>query len=484
MLSMVMILSRRLRASIRLLGVVRIIVLGFLLSRFQLAALEAPQAEVFHWSPNSNGVDADIKAWPLTRLLERIAAKTRWQIYVEPDTKRLVSAKFKGLSRDEALRRLLGDLSYMLIPGTNGAPKLYIFRTTSRAATDLVTAPAERDKEGGEGKPIPNELIVRLKPGSKESIDQLAARLGAKVIGRADDIHAYRLRFDDPAATDSARASLASDTNVSAVDSNYLVGGPDRPDALTAGGLPGIALRPQAPADGSKMIVGLIDTALQTQGTALKGFLLPSVSVAGDAALPSDQPTHGTSMAETILLSLSRAQSSSGTTPVQILPIDVYGSGETITIFEIGKGIYAAIEGGAKIVNMSRGGDGDSSFVHDMIQAGYAQGVIFIGSAGNQPVTSLTYPAAYPEVISVTAIGRDGQLASYANKGNWVEVAAPGTGLVPFQNQTWVVVGTSTSAANVSGVAASLLGSTQKTGTALQALLMQTLGGHTAPPKP
>jgi len=140
--------------------------------------------------------------------------------------------------------------------------------------------------------------------------------------------------------------------------------------------------------------------------------------------------------------------------------------------------------GGAKIVNMSLGGDGDSSFVHDMIQAGYAQGVIFIGSAGNQPVTSLTYPAAYPEVISVTAIGRDGQLASYANKGNWVEVAAPGTGLVPFQNQTWVVVGTSTSAANVSGVAASLLGSTQKTGTALQALLMQTLGGHTAPPKP
>ena len=51
-------------------------------------------------------------------------------------------------------------------------------------------------------KHVPNELLVKLKPGA--DIDALAKLLGAKVIGRDDKLGIYRLQFADAAATDAA----------------------------------------------------------------------------------------------------------------------------------------------------------------------------------------------------------------------------------------------------------------------------------------
>jgi hypothetical protein len=428
------------------------------------------------WRAAENRVDAEIEGWPLTQLLEKLSAKTRWQVLLEPELKHTVCAKFSGLKVDEALRRLLGNLNFMLAPAANAPARLYIFRTSMAAATELVAAPAEHLADEGATPPLPNELIVTLKPGAKESIDELAQRLGARIIGRADELRAYRLRFEDEAATQAARTALESDPNVSAVDANYQVPRPDRPEPLAVGLLlPPFTLRPKATADGSRVVVGLIDTAVQTQGTILKDFLLPGVSVAGEASVPANQPTHGTSMAETLLYRLSLAPDSSSGTPVRILPVDVYGAGQSTTTFEIARGIYAAINGGAAIVNLSLGGEADSRFLHEVIQAGHDQGVVFFGAAGNEPVATPTYPAAYPEVVAVTASSRDGGIASYANRGEFVAAAAPGTSVIPFNDRPYLIVGTSAAAANASGVAAAQMAATRKTGADLEARVRQLL---------
>jgi hypothetical protein len=427
------------------------------------------------WRQKENSVDAQIEGWPLTRLLERVAAKTRWQVLLEPDTQYTVSAKFTGLKTSDALRRLLGGLNFMLVPAASGPTRLYIYRTSMGAATELVAAPAERTGPEGESSAIPNELIVTLKADARESIDDLAKRLGAKVVGRADELHAYRLRFQDEAATRGACEALGTEPDVSAVDANYEVTRPDRPEALGGGPLPPFTLRPKATVDANRVVVGLIDTALQTQGTVLKDFLLPAVSVAGAAEVPPNQPTHGTSMAETLLYRLSLAPDSASGTPVRILPVDVYGAGESTTTFEIARGIYAAINGGASIINLSLGGEADSRFVHEVIKSGHDQGVMFLAASGNEPVTTATYPAAYPEVTAVTATSRNGGLASYANRGDFVSAAAPGTSVIPFNDRPYVVVGTSVSTANASGVAAALMAATHKTGADLEALVRQTL---------
>ncbi len=143
-------------------------------------------------------------------------------------------------------------------------------------------------------------------------------------------------------------------------------------------------------------------------------------------------------------------------TSVKILPVDVYGNNPTTTTFDVANGIYQAISGGANIINLSLGSSGDSPYMHSIITQGAQQGVQFYAAAGNQPVTTPTYPAAYPEVVSVTASDPNGQIASYANRGSFINMIEPGDNIVPFNGQSWLVEGTSTSTAFATGTAAGL----------------------------
>lgn len=118
------------------------------------------------------------------------------------------------------------------------------------------------------------------------------------------------------------------------------------------------------------------------------------------------------------------------------------------------KGIYAAINAGATIINLSMGGDGENRFLSNLIQDSYKSGVLFFGAAGNEPTLAPTYPAAYPEVVAVTAGDKRGNIAPYANRGSFVDVVAPGVSVVDFNGDSFFVSGTSASAAYMSGTAA------------------------------
>src|SRR4029079_998303 len=117
-------------------------------------------------------------------------------------------------------------------------------------------------------------------------------------------------------------------------------------------------------------------------------------------------------------------------------------------------GVYTAVAAGASVVNLSLGGEGDSPFLASLIHAAHEQGVVFFGAAGNQPTTAATFPAAYPDVVAVTAGDRKGNVAPYANRGDFVDVIAPGVSRVDYQGQSYMVRGTSAATAYVSGTAA------------------------------
>ena len=417
-----------------------------------LTAAPAWAADTLKWETNRNQVTADIKSGKLLPLLEQIASATGWHVFVEPGSARTISAKFDKLAPGEALHLLLGDLNFALIPETNASSQLLVFHTQMKNATQAVR-PVSAAEAGAKGKLIPNELIVRLKPGAK--IDELAKLLGAKVIGKIDSLNAYRLQFEDQAATDAARQSLAGNPDVASVDSNFSIDRPPTPAGAQGGSLPPppqLQLNP--PPSSGRVIVGLVDTALQPLGNGLDAFLLKALSAAGDAQLDPNNPSHGTSMAETLLRSLSAA--TKGNSSVQILPVDVYGPNATTSTFDVANGIAMAVNGGANPINLSLGSDGDSSFLHGIIQDGSSKGIVFIAAAGNTPVTSPFYPAAYPEVMGVTAVDQ-GQLAPYANRSPTDSLGAPGTSVIYFDGQPYVVTGTSASSATVAGVTSAFM---------------------------
>src|SRR5438309_9861450 len=137
-----------------------------------IATCPVGASDLLDWKPDH--VAADISGWKLEKFLQSLSKASGWQIYVEPDTEYLVSTKFKDRPQGEALRLLLGDLNFALLPAqSNGPPRLYVFRTTMQEATQLVKL-----QQKSRAKPIANELIVKVKPGV--NIDELAKKLGAK----------------------------------------------------------------------------------------------------------------------------------------------------------------------------------------------------------------------------------------------------------------------------------------------------------------
>ena len=418
-----------------------------------LAALSlsarAADANSLVWHRATDRVDADVRGMALWPLLEKIAVEAGWHIYVEPDTTHTTSAKFKNLPSGDALKMLLGDLNFALVPRTNGVPQLYVFRTERQNATLLVRAP------NATAKHVANELLVKLKPGT--DIDALAKAIGAKVIGRNDKLGIYRLQFGDADATDAALASLKNNSDVLAVDYNYVFDPPATPQLLANApvGPVSLTLDPATTGDPCNPVVGLIDTQVQSLGSQLDPFLLKPISVVGDAAANTSTITHGTAMAETILRAVSQA--AGGNSSVRILSVNVYGTGETTTSWSVALGIQAAVDNGATMLNLSLGGPSDSAVLDSVIQQAIAAGIPVYAAAGNQPVSTPTYPAADLGVIAVTAT-QGGQLAPYANFGSFVSLALPGASVVYLGGQAYVIQGTSPATAYATGVAAGTKG--------------------------
>lgn len=397
------------------------------------------------WNKANDRVDADVRGLGLTPLLEQIAADTGWQVFVEPGTTHTASSKFKDLPTGEALRRLLGKLNFALVPQTNASPRLYVFRTEMKMATRQVRA----FREAPGAKRIPNELIVKLRPGA--DIHELARRLGAEVVGCIEKLNVCRLRFADAAAADTARELLALDSDVLAVDYNYSLERPLPPLTAASGGSAPLQLKLNPPDGDGQIVIGLIDTAFQSLCGDLNQFVRPPISVAGEVQLPPNVPTHATGMANMMLRSLQTT--TQGSTSVQIQPVDVYGPNATSSTYDVANGIVTAVNSGANVINLSLGSQGDSPFLQGVIQAVQDRGIPVIAAAGNEPVTTPFYPAAYPGVLAVTALDR-GQIAPYANRGSFVDVAAPGAGVFCFNGQSYFITGTSASAAYASGVVA------------------------------
>lgn len=94
-------------------------------------------------------------------------------------------------------------------------------------------------------------------------------------------------------------------------------------------------------------------------------------------------------------------------------------------------GIIYAVENGAKIISCSWGYSGSgSSFEQDVIRYAVAQGAVVIAAAGNENSSQTHYPAAYSSVLAVAAVNSDDSKAVYSNFGDYVDVSAPGSGIL------------------------------------------------------
>lgn len=423
-------------------------------SAFSAATSDSKEAsQVLTWRKNKSA-DAQIENLPLPKVLSRLSSATGWKIFLQPGLDQKVSVQFRNATQGDALKLLLGNLSYALVPQTGGGAKLYVYKTSLSDATTLI----EPDRASRPKNWLDKEMIISLAPGSKQDVDKLGEELGGKVVAKSDALNAYRLEFPDAETAEAARQKIAARDDLASHD-NYGFDRPPNPGGGTPSPESLFPLDPNPVARGDQVTVALVDTPIQPLGGKMNDFILSSVHIRDHpGALPGD-PMHATSMAHTLLNSMAFSQDGSASRNlgnVRILPIDIYGSSPSTTTFEVAQGLHRAIQSGAQVINLSLGGTGQSPMVDYLLEMAYKKQILVFASAGNSPTTDLTYPAANPYTIAVTAADWQGNIAPYANRGTFVDVKAPGSSKVHFNGLTYLSTGTSTATAYISGQAAAL----------------------------
>ena len=185
---------------------------------------------------------------------------------------------------------------------------------------------------------------------------------------------------------------------------------------LTAGGKGhSVSARTMPRISGERVAVGVIDTAIAPHA-ALRGA---QVTAWPAGHLGTAPVAHGTAVAS-LLASEGQAR---------IFSANIFrGSAERpfTSADVIADALEWMLRTDAQTINMSLAGP-RNAILDRLIRDALARGRTIVAAAGNGgPSAPPAYPAAVPGVVAVTAVDKDLRIYRYANRGNYITVAAQG----------------------------------------------------------
>uniref|UniRef100_A0A7V3PU22 Peptidase S8 n=1 Tax=candidate division WOR-3 bacterium TaxID=2052148 RepID=A0A7V3PU22_UNCW3 len=164
---------------------------------------------------------------------------------------------------------------------------------------------------------------------------------------------------------------------------------------------------------------------------------------------------HGTHVSGIIAAVSNNLIGIAGWAQIQLLAVRVLNDSGSGNLSDVARGIRWAADQGARVINLSLGGDAASSVLIEACQYALGKGTLLVAASGNDGRSGITYPARLSECIAVGATDDNSELAPFSNYGPEQELTAPGTGI--YSTATGgsyrEASGTSMSCPQVSGVA-------------------------------
>ncbi|PRY13911.1 S8 family serine peptidase [Kineococcus rhizosphaerae] len=213
---------------------------------------------------------------------------------------------------------------------------------------------------------------------------------------------------------------------------------------------------------GAGVKVAVLDTGVDATQPDLAGRVVPLGNFTTEAATTIGE--HGTEVATVIAGAYQNSVGAAGVAPEVTILAGKVCAVDGCASDAVVRGITAAVEAGADVVNLSLGGDTYNRTTAATIQWAIARGVVVVASAGNSgdKGNPVEYPASYDGVVSVSASTSTGAAATWAQHNSAVDLSAPGEAVPAGQPGTGgtypyvAVSGTSFSGPQVAAAAALL----------------------------
>lgn len=224
---------------------------------------------------------------------------------------------------------------------------------------------------------------------------------------------------------------------------------------------------------GRGVIVGVLDTGLNLNHPEFRnsGRIMTGYNASTGGTDVSDDWGHGTHVAG-IIAATADGQGMYGVAPgATLLPVKVFGGAPGMSAAssaDIDRGLLYAASHGARVINLSLGGNSPTGSVALSRMAADNRTLVVV-AAGNDGMAHPGWPARYAKegwangtIIAVGAVDANRQITSYSNRaGDAADhyLVAPGVGVTSSYFSGYASLsGTSMAAPAVSGAAALLMG--------------------------
>jgi subtilisin family serine protease len=320
---------------------------------------------------------------------------------------------------------------------------------------------------------VPNEVVLKLFPGNDP--DAIATQYKLRVIDQFGTRPIFRMAITDGKTPSTKAGELLADADkrVQYAEPNYVGQTPEgRQKASWSKGDKSNYTQQWAPtklglADvhkktrGAGVTVAVLDTGVDDAHPALAGKLLPGYDFVDNDRDPSEVGVtgqdvaygHGTHVAGLVALAAPDAK---------IVPLRVLDRSGAGNIWVLSEALGYAIDpdnnpatfDGAHVINLSLSFTRESALLEDIVKEATCddddqfgcddddssvlarRGAVVVAAAGNSGSTTPEYPAAEAKyvgidgMLAVAASTQTDTLATFSNRGDWVQIAAPGQDIV------------------------------------------------------
>lgn len=171
--------------------------------------------------------------------------------------------------------------------------------------------------------------------------------------------------------------------------------------------------------------VGIVDTGISLNHPDLVDNVKGGFNTINNNKSANDDNGHGTFVAGIVAAANNEIGVVGMVPDVDLYAIKVLDSNGNGYLSDIIEGIEWAINNDMNFLNLSFGNGNNSESLHEIIIKAYDSGITMVAAAGNNYGRYSDYPAAYPEVMSIGAINKDGDVAVFSATTG-VDIFAPG----------------------------------------------------------